>query len=99
MMNLDFTLSGAAPVSHKVAELSAGTLTMTASSLDTLKVFGEKVFSKVQIHGGEYFLNADLVKHLYFMLGEDGTLCVSQVGKPAEVESWMKATGFTSVAR
>ncbi len=71
---------------------------MTSASLDTLKVFGEKVFNKVQIHGGES-LTADLVKHLYFMLGEDGTLSVSQVGKPAEVESWMKATGFTSVAR
>jgi hypothetical protein len=99
MMNLDFTLSGAAAVSHKLAELSAGTLTMTASSLDTLKVFGEKVFKKVHIHGGEQSLNAELVKHLYFMLGEDGTLSVSQVGKSAEVESWMKATGFTSVAR
>jgi hypothetical protein len=53
MMNLDFTLSGAAAVSPKLAELSAGTLTMTASSLDTLKVFGEKVFSKVHIQGGE----------------------------------------------
>ena len=98
-MNLDFTLSGAAAVSPKLTELSAGTLTMTTSSLDTLKVFGEKVFSKVHIQGGEQSLNAELVKHLYFMLGEDGTLSVSQVGKPAEVESWMKATGFTSVAR
>ena len=98
MMNLDFTLSRAAAVGHNLAEHSAGTLIMTASSLDTLKVFGEKVFSKVHIHGGE-FLNAELVKHLYFMLGEDGTLTVSQVGKLAEAESWMKATGFTSVAR
>jgi hypothetical protein len=89
MMNIDFILSGAAAVSHKLAELSAGTLTMTASSLYTFKVFGEKVFKKVHIHGGEVSVNAELVKRLYFMLGEDGTLSVSQVGKPDEVESWM----------
>ena len=56
------------------------------------------MFNKVHINGGEQ-LTADLVKHLYFIIGEEGTVSVSQVGKPAEVESWMKATGFTSVAR
>lgn len=102
MMNLELTLSGAAPISqdggHKLVEHPAGTLTMTVQSLDTLKVFGEKVFNKVHINGGEQ-LTAELVKHLYFIIGEEGTVSVSQVGKPAEVESWMKATGFTSVAR
>ena len=95
-------MSGAAPISqdggHKLVEHPAGTLTMTAQSLDTLKVFGEKVFNKVHINGGEQ-LTAELVKHLYFIIGEEGTVSLSQVGKPAEVESWMKATGFTSVAR
>jgi hypothetical protein len=56
------------------------------------------VFNKVHINGGEQ-LTADVVKQLYYMIGEEGTVSVSQVGKTAEVESWMKATGFTSVAR
>ena len=56
------------------------------------------MFNKVHINGEEQ-LTAELMKHLYYMIGDEGTVSVSHVGKPAEVESWMKATGFTSVAR
>jgi hypothetical protein len=42
-------------------------------------------------------LTADLLKHLYQILSDDGVFQASGVANLAEIESWAKACGFTQL--